>query len=150
MKKDEKKVLLDKIYEKITGLNFDDLERTYKELISILHEIPYFNWVGIYLVEGRELVLSYYLGLPTPHKRIRFGRGICGTSAESAESVVVKDVSLEKNYLTCSEDVKSEIVVPIKSGSDVLGVIDVDSNKISAFDELDKKMVEKVSKLLSR
>jgi len=52
--------------------------------------------------------------------------------------------------LTCSEDVKSEIVVPIKSGSDVLGVIDVDSNKISAFDELDKKMLEKVSKLLSR
>lgn len=150
MKRDEKKILLDKIYEKITKLNFDDLEGTYKEIIRILNEIPYFDWVGIYLVEGRELVLFYYLGFPTPHKRIQFGRGICGTSAESAKSIVVKDVSSEKNYLACSEDVKSEIVVPIKSGSDVLGVIDVDSNKLSAFDELDKRMLEKVSKLLSR
>ena len=126
------------------------MEGTYKEVINILNEIPYFDWVGIYLVEGRDLVLYYYLGLPTPHKRIQFGRGICGTSAESAKSIVVEDVSLESNYLACSEDVKSEIVVPIKSGSDVLGVIDVDSNKLSAFDELDRKMLEKVSKLLSR
>ncbi len=150
MKRDEKKILLDEVYEKITKLNFDDLEETYKQIIRILNEIPYFDWVGIYLVEGRELVLFYYLGLPTPHKRIQFGKGICGTSAESAESIVVKDVSQESNYLACSEDVKSEIVVPIKSGDDVLGVIDVDSNKLSAFDELDKRMLEKVSELLSR
>lgn len=150
MKRDEKKILLDEVYEKITKLNFDDLEKTYKEIIRILNEIPYFDWVGIYLVEGRELVLFYYLGPPTPHKRIRFGKGICGTSAESAESIVVKDVSQESNYLACSEDVKSEIVVPIKSGDDVLGVIDVDSNKLSAFDELDKRMLEKISELLSR
>src|SRR5215471_14570256 len=90
--------------------------------------IPYYSWVGIYLLDGNELVLGPFVGKPSPHTRIPLDRGICGAAASEKATIVVDDVSSDSRYLACSVDTKSEIVVPIMQGNDVLGEIDVDSD----------------------
>lgn len=114
--------------------------------------IPYYNWFGFYLVDNKEkdsLVLGPYVGEPTEHVKIAFGQGICGQAAEKKDTIIVDDVSAEKNYLSCSLKVKSEIVVPIKQNNLILGEIDIDSHFINAFSELDKIFIEKLSGLVS-
>src|SRR5262245_62893389 len=84
---------------------------------------PDYTWVGIYLLDGNELVLGPYLGKPSPHTRIPLGRGICGAAAAEKTTIVVDDVNADSRYLACSIETKSEIVVPIMEGTDVLGEI---------------------------
>jgi L-methionine (R)-S-oxide reductase len=103
--------------------------------------IPGYDWVGFYLIDPSardELVLGPYAGAPTDHLRIPFGKGICGRAASELETIVVDDVSAESNYLSCSIDVKSEIVVPIIKDGKLLGEIDIDSHVIDAFDDEDR------------
>src|SRR5215510_15737703 len=95
--------------------------------------IPYYSWVGIYLLQGNELVLGPYLGKPSPHTRIPLGRGICGAAATSKATIIVDDVNADPRYLACSLETKSEIVVPIMNGAEVLGEIDIDSDRPAAF-----------------
>ena len=77
------------------------------------HEIPDYTWVGIYLLDGDELVLGPFLGKPSPHTRIPLGRGICGAAATEKATIIVDDVNADPRYLACSIETKSEIVVPI-------------------------------------
>ena len=111
--------------------------------------ISYYTWVGVYLLDGNELVLGPYLGKPSPHTRIPLGRGICGAAAAEKTTIVVDDVNADPRYLACSSDTKSEIVVPIMQGRDVLGEIDIDSDRPGAFHERDRKLLESVAALLA-
>ena len=113
-------------------------------------EVKHYDWFGFYLtVPGeRQLALGPYEGASTDHLRIPFGRGICGQAAEREETVLVDDVTAESNYLACSLETKSEIVVPIMEGERVLGEIDIDSHIKAAFDESDRLFLEKLATIL--
>lgn len=108
-------------------------------------EVPHYNWVGFYIVSsGNELILGPFVGEPTEHTKIHFGEGICGQAAERMEAFVVQDVSNEKNYLSCSVDVKSEIVVPVFKEGKLVGELDIDSHSLSPFSSDDVEFLEQV------
>jgi GAF domain-containing protein len=108
-----------------------------------------YSWVGIYLLDGNELVLGPFEGKPSPHTRIPVGRGICGAAAAEKATIIVDDVNADPRYLACSVDTRSEIVVPIMAGNEVLGEIDIDSDRLAAFDAADRKLLESVAALLA-
>ena len=121
-----------------------------ERLVEILkRDMPAYTWVGIYLLEGDELVLGPFLGEPSPHTRIPLGRGICGAAAREKQTIVVDDVNADSRYLACSLETQSEIVVPIMSGARVLGEIDIDSDRPAAFGDDDRRLLEAVAALLA-
>lgn len=125
-------------------------EEILKETVKILKEnFDYYNWVGIYLLEGEELILGPYLGKPSPHTRIPLNRGVCGAAASQRKTVIVPDVNADSRYLACSLETKSEIVVPIMKGDKVLGEIDIDSDKSGAFSQEDQLFIEQICAILS-
>ena len=99
-----------------------------------------FSWVGVYLLnaEANELWLHNYVGTPTEHAKIPVGTGVCGRAVAEGSNLNVPDVSKEENYLACSPDVQSEMVILIRAGSDIYGQIDIDSEDPSAFNEEDE------------
>jgi GAF domain-containing protein len=111
--------------------------------------VPHYTWVGIYLLEGNELVLGPYLGKPSPHTRIPLGQGICGAAATEKTTIVVDDVNSDPRYLACSIETRSEIVVPIMRGAEVLGEIDIDSDAPAAFGSQDRQMLEALAAVLA-
>ena len=111
--------------------------------------VPHYTWVGIYVLDGDELVLGPFLGKPSPHTRIPLGRGICGAAASEKATIVVDDVNADPRYLACSIETKSEIVVPIMEDGDVLGEIDIDSDTPAAFGAADRELLEHVAALLA-
>ena len=119
--------------------------------VRLLRErMPDYTWVGIYLCYSNELVLGPFVGKPSPHTRIPMGRGICGAAAAAKETIIVDDVNNDPRYLACSADTCSEIVAPILSESgDVLGEIDVDSDKPRAFGPADRELLEGVARILA-
>ncbi len=121
-----------------------------EQVVAALKEArPDYSWVGIYLVEGDELVLGPYLGKPSPHTRIPLGRGICGAAATAKATIVVDDVNADPRYLACSLETRSEIVVPIMHGDRVLGEIDIDSDRPAAFGADDRELLESVAALVA-
>jgi len=121
-----------------------------QQVVRLLKDAnPHYSWVGIYVLEGDELVLGPYLGKPSPHTRIPLGRGICGAAATEKATIVVDDVNADPRYLACSIETKSEIVVPIMRGNDVLGEIDIDSDQPAAFGARDRALLEPVAALLA-
>ncbi|MBA3949961.1 MAG: GAF domain-containing protein [Acidobacteria bacterium] len=117
--------------------------------VALLKEQPDYTWVGIYLLDGNELVLGPYLGKPSPHTRIPLGRGICGAAATEKQTIIVDDVNADPRYLACSIETKSEIVAPILFDGVVLGEIDIDSDRPAAFGDDDKQLVEAVAAMLA-
>jgi L-methionine (R)-S-oxide reductase len=121
-----------------------------KQVVQLLKDaMPHYSWVGIYLIDGDELVLGPFLGKPSPHTRIPLGRGICGAAATEKATIIVDDVNADPRYLACSIETKSEIVVPIMNGSEVLGEIDIDSDQPAAFGQSDRTLLEEVAGLLA-
>jgi len=116
--------------------------------------VSYYNWVGFYFKNGdkNELKLGPYVGAPTDHTIIPFGKGICGQVAVSNQNFVVPDVAAQDNYIACSITVKAEIVVPIFVNGENIGQIDIDSNTPDPFTEADERFLEfvcsKVSEIL--
>jgi GAF domain-containing protein len=106
--------------------------------------VEYYNWVGFYFKNGDnyELKLGPYVGEPTDHTIIPFGKGICGQVAVSNENFVVPDVAAQDNYIACSITVKAEIVIPIFVNGENLGQIDIDSNTQDPFTEADEQFLE--------
>jgi L-methionine (R)-S-oxide reductase len=109
----------------------------------------HYTWVGIYRLEGDELVLGPYWGKPSPHTRIPLQRGICGAAASQKATIIVDDVHRDPRYLACSLETKSEIVVPIMHGNTVLGEIDIDSDQPAAFGDADRALLETVARTLA-
>lgn len=115
-------------------------------------EINTFSWVGFYLPDPdgkEELVLGPFVGPSTNHTRIPYGRGICGQVALSHETFVAQDVHSEDNYLACSVDVKSEIVVPIMKEGEFVGQLDIDSNTKNSITKEQRELLEEICELLS-
>jgi GAF domain-containing protein len=117
-------------------------------VISLHKNFPHYNWVGIYRLEGRNLVLGPYQGKPTVHTTIPVGQGICGSAAVSLKTEVVPDVKADARYLACFAETSSEIVVPIVKDGKFWGEIDIDSDRPNAFDKHDVEFLEAVAKLL--
>ena len=121
-----------------------------KQAVQLLKDaVPHYSWVGIYLVDGEELVLGPFLGKPSPHTRIPLGKGICGAAVTEKATIIVDDVNADPRYLACSIETKSEIVVPIMDGAEVLGEIDIDSDQPAAFGAADRALLEDVAALLA-
>jgi GAF domain-containing protein len=117
---------------------------------TLKDRIPDYTWVGIYLLEGDELVLGPFRGKPSPHTRIPLGRGICGAAATEKTTIIVDDVNADVRYLACSIETKSEIVVPIMDGETVLGEVDIDSDRLGAFTGDDRELLEHVAAVIAQ
>jgi GAF domain-containing protein len=140
--------------EKICSSNTIDMSAKMQNITELLVEkVDHYEWVGFYLVDQEkkdELVLGPYTGDPTEHVRIPFGRGICGRVADTKQELVIQDVGLESNYLSCSPKVKSEIVEPIFKNGEFIGEIDIDSHKTNPFTEQDSIFLQKICLLVSQ
>ncbi|PPA71654.1 GAF domain-containing protein [Jeotgalibacillus proteolyticus] len=106
------------------------------------------NWVGFYLVDGKELVLGPFQGLPAC-VRIPFGKGVCGTSASELKTMRVDDVHAFPGHIACDAASQSEIVVPVVKDGRLIGVLDIDSPVTSRFDEVDQEQLEKFVEILA-
>ncbi len=114
--------------------------------------VSYYNWVGFYFANHKTqtLHLGPYVGAPTDHTVIPFGKGICGQVAVSNSNFVVPDVSAQDNYIACSFTVKSEIVVPLFVNGVNIGQIDIDSHEIDPFTETDERFLEFVNQEIAK
>lgn len=122
-----------------------------RQIVKLLKErFPKYTWVGIYLLEGDELVLHNFIGRPSPHTRIPVGQGICGAAVQEKQSIIVDDVNADPRYLACSVETRSEIVVPIMSGDKIFGEIDIDSDLEGIFHEGDREILEKCAAVLAK
>ena len=138
---------------KLQGSNPDSKGRdeTLRMVVKLLKEsFPKYSWVGIYLVDGAELVLHNYMGKPSPHTRIPIGQGICGAAVHEKKSIIVDDVNADPRYLACSIETRSEIVIPIMSGNKVFGEIDIDSDLEAIFHDSDQEILEKCAAVLAK
>ena len=126
------------------------VESAMQQVVRLLKDaVPHYTWVGIYVVDGDELVLGPFIGEPSPHTRIPLGQGICGAAVTGKATIVVDDVNADPRYLACSLETKSEIVVPIMRGSQALGEIDIDSDQPAAFGDRDRALLEPVAAMLA-
>lgn len=107
----------------------------------LFHSLPDVNWVGFYLAEREELVLGPFQGKPAC-VRIAFGKGVCGTAALEATTLVVPDVHKFPGHIACDHQSQSEIVIPLLNWGKLIGVLDVDSPSLNRFDEDDKEGLE--------
>jgi L-methionine (R)-S-oxide reductase len=128
-----------------------DADNVLRQVVGVLQEpFEHYSWLGIYLVEGDELVLGPWQGPEaTEHVRIPVGQGICGAAAATGVTEVVDDVNADPRYLACFPSTRSEIVVPISYEGQVVGEIDIDYDRPAAFDADDRELLESVAVLIS-
>ena len=120
----------------------EDLIARMASVVGVLHNaMPHYFWTGFYRVDGERLVIGPYQG-SIGCLEIFFGRGVCGTAAETQKTQVVKDVHSFPGHIACDAKSASEIVVPVFRAGKLLAVFDVDSEKIAAFDEVDQLALE--------
>ena len=145
MEKIEKYKLL---YNQIKSLiqNENDTIANMSNVAAIIHETFKFWWTGFYRVINNELVLGPFQG-PVACTRIGYGKGVCGTSWKEAKTIVVEDVHEFPGHIACSSASKSEIVVPIFKDNQVVGVLDIDSENLATFDNIDKEWLERIIEL---
>jgi L-methionine (R)-S-oxide reductase len=128
-----------------------EADEVLRAVVDVLHDqFDDYSWVGIYLVEGDDLVRGQWKGPEaTEHVRIPVGQGICGAAAATGRTEVVDDVNADPRYLSCFPSTRSEIVVPIAHEGRVVGEIDIDSDRPAAFGEDDRALLERVALLIS-
>ena len=128
-----------------------DADDVLRAVVEVLHDrFDHYSWVGIYLLEGDELVLGPWKGPEaTEHVRIPVGQGVCGAAAASGRTEVVDDVNADPRYLACFASTRSEIVVPIAYEGQIVGEIDIDSDRPAAFATDDRAFLERVALLIS-
>jgi L-methionine (R)-S-oxide reductase len=128
-----------------------EADEVLRQTVDIIHDrFAHYSWVGIYFVEGDDLVLGPWKGpQATEHVRIPVGQGVCGAAAASGVTEVVDDVNADERYLACFASTRSEIVVPIAYEARVVGEIDIDSDQSGAFGAEDRAFLERVALLIS-
>ena len=128
-----------------------EADEVLRQVVEVLHDrFEHYSWVGVYLVEGDDLVLGPWRGpQATEHVRIPVGQGICGAAAATGQTEIVDDVNADERYLACFPSTRSEIVVPISYDGRVVGEIDIDSDRPAAFAEEDRAFLERVALLIS-
>ena len=124
-----------------------DLIANMANVASMLHETFHFWWTGFYRVVGKDLVLGPFQG-PMACTRIQKGRGVCGTAWAKEQTQIVPDVEKFPGHIACSSASRSEIVVPLWHNRKVIGVLDIDSTRLSTFDETDRRYLEQIVLLL--
>jgi len=127
----------------------DDLIANLGNIAAALHQTFHFFWVGFYLVKNNELVLAPFQG-PIACTRIKYGKGVCGTAWQRAETILVSDVEQFPGHIACNSESKSEIVIPLFSGNQVQGVLDIDSNHLNDFDGIDQKYLEEICRMIEK
>ncbi|MBK1440896.1 GAF domain-containing protein [Parapedobacter sp. ISTM3] len=126
----------------------EDLVANMANLSAVLRAQFDFFWVGFYIVKGDELVLGPFQG-PLACTRIAKGKGVCGSAWERKETIIVPDVDAFPGHIACSSLSKSEIVVPVTRAGEVVAVLDVDSEYLNHFDEVDARYLAQIVNLLS-
>jgi len=142
---------LEKVDQLISSQDLD-VQATLDQICTFLQEnYAHYDWVGFYFRNGKkeELKLKSFAGEPTDHTIIPFGKGICGQVAVSNENFVVPDVKAQDNYIACSINVKSEIVIPLFAKGENIGQIDIDSHQIDPFTEEDEQLLTQVNQAVS-
>ncbi len=124
-----------------------DLTANLANIAAALKQAFNFFWVGFYLVKGNQLVLGPFQG-PIACTRIDFDKGVCGACYTRRETIIVPDVEQFPGHIACSSDSKSEIVLPAFKNGKVALLLDVDSDKLNDFDEVDKEGLEKVMRIV--
>src|SRR6186713_1292922 len=124
-----------------------DLIANLANITGALKEQFNWLWVGFYLVKNEELVVGPFQG-PVACTRIKKGRGVCGTSWAEAKTIIVPDVEKFPGHITCSSLSRSEIVVPVIRNSEVVAVLDVDSDELNSFDSTDQNYLEKLASVI--
>jgi GAF domain-containing protein len=125
-----------------------DLE-VLQEVVNMLKQtMPNWNWVGIYLFVNDHLVLGPYVGKPTDHTRIEVGVGVCGTAVKDNANIIVDDVRKRDNYLACTLETRSELVVLIRHHGNIVGQFDIDSDKEANFCPDDEHLLESIAPLI--
>lgn len=126
-----------------------DAVATMANVSAVLKEAFDFWWVGFYRLMDNVLVLGPFQG-PLACTRIPMGKGVCGTAAEQCQTIIVPDVDKFPGHIACSSLSRSEIVVPVVQRGKVVGVLDIDSKDLDAFDRIDKENLENVTKKMSQ
>ncbi len=142
--------LLEEIKQSLAASN--EIETALKVICEKINTgLDHYDWVGFYFMDhsNQKLHLGPYVGAPTDHTVIDFGKGICGQVAISGETYFAADVNAESNYIACSIDVKSEIVVPLYQGEMLIGQIDIDSHRVDRFQKEDESFLKEVNRLIS-
>jgi L-methionine (R)-S-oxide reductase len=125
-----------------------DVVANMANMAAAIKETFEFFWVGFYIVKENRLVLGPFQG-PVACTRIAYGKGVCGTAWKEQKTIIVPDVDAFPGHIACSRFSRSEIVVPIMNGNEVVAVLDIDSEQLAAFDETDAHYLEKIVTLLS-
>lgn len=153
----ERAATYDACYAAVTAIWEDEGGATLDEIAlmatinSVLaNHFPQFLWTGFYRLIAGRLVIGPYIGT-VGCLQIAIGRGVCGTAAEKRETVIAPDVRAFPGHIACDPNSKSEIVVPVVGRSgELLGVLDVDSDRLDAFDDSDREGLEKIVSLFAR
>jgi GAF domain-containing protein len=125
-----------------------DLVANMANVCAALKEQFKWFWVGFYLVKNGELVLGPFQG-PVACTRIGLGKGVCGAAWQQSKTLIVPDVDAFPGHIACSSLSRSEIVLPIFKNGEVVGVLDVDSENLSAYDEIDAQYLQQVVQLIN-
>ena len=127
--------------------NETDMIANMANMAAALKQTFDFFWVGFYIVRDNQLVLGPFQG-PIACTRIKPGRGVCGTAWSEARTLIVPDVDKFPGHIACNSASRSEIVVPLKKNDSVYAVLDIDSDTLNSFDEIDKQWLEKIGGIL--
>ena len=151
---DAAKAKIDKyslVYKQVEALleGEDDCIANMSNIAALLHSTFGFWWTGFYVVKGDELVLGPFQG-PVACSRIPYGRGVCGAAWKRKESIVVPDVEQFPGHIACSSLSRSEIVVPVLRGGNVIALIDIDSKELNTFDSIDREHLERIADLIGK
>ena len=142
--KEEKYALLHKQIAALTEGESDPIANM-ANVAAMIHSTFGFWWTGFYRVVGDQLVLGPFQG-PLACSRIKYGRGVCGTAWKEQQTQVVPDVELFPGHIACSSLSRSEIVVPVWHGDEIVAVLDIDSEHLATFDGTDRHWLERIVK----
>ena len=146
MKEEQYKLLVSQIASLIDGEK--DMIAVMSNVAAAIHQTMGFWWTGFYRVIGDELLLGPFQG-PIACMHIPYGKGVCGTAWQRAKTIVVPDVEQFPGHIACSSESKSEIVVPVFGGDGkVMAVLDIDSEHLATFDDIDRKYLEEICQLM--
>lgn len=140
-KEEQYKSLIPQIKALLTGES-DEIANLANIAAALKEQFGFF-WVGFYLVKGEQLVLGPFQG-PVACTRISYNKGVCGTAWAKKETLIVPNVDEFPGHIACSSLSKSEIVLPVIKNNEVVGILDVDSDELNAFDEIDEKYLKEI------
>lgn len=144
-KEEQYKSLVPQIQALLSGES-DEIANMANVAAALKEQFGFF-WVGFYLVKGEQLVLGPFQG-PVACTRIAFNKGVCGTAWARNETLIVPDVEQFPGHIACSSLSRSEIVIPLEREDKVIAVLDVDSENLDAFDQIDEKYLKKIVDLV--